>query len=375
MNSGKASGARYHSQLSRRLLAQFLLAQFLLALVGWLVGFTGLCLLAWSFCNSFVWQPWDSVYRFLAFVKNYLPVFYFVPLIIGWVAISYYFLGKPLRYLDEIVEAAKLLAQPREEAVHLPPGLKDIESDMNLAKQRALRDAALAKEAEQRKNDLIVYLAHDLKTPLTSVIGYLTLLRDEPQLSPEMRARYTNIALEKALRLEDLTNEFFEITRFNLSHMELEKAPVDLALMLRQVASEFEPALAAKGLSCQVELPQTMPYVCDADKMARVFDNLLRNAMLYSFENTTVYIRGTSGPQGVELHFENEGRTIPPEKLARVFEQFFRLDSARSTSTGGAGLGLAIAKQIVELHGGTISAASADNKVKFTVTLPPAGTP
>ena len=246
---------------------------------------------------------------------------------------------------------------------------------MNLAKQRALRDAEAAKEAEQRKNDLIVYLAHDLKTPLTSVIVYLTLLRDELQLSPEMRARYTNIALEKALRLEDLTNEFFEITRFNLSHMELEKAPVDLALMLRQVASEFEPALAKKGLSCRVELPQAMPYECDADKMARVFDNLLRNAMLYSFENTTVYIRGTSGPQGVELHFENEGRTIPPEKLARVFEQFFRLDSARSTSTGGAGLGLAIAKQIVELHGGTISAASADNKVKFTVTLPPAGTP
>lgn len=104
--------------------------------------------------------------------------------------------------------AAKLLAQPRDEMVRLPGELKDIEDDMNLAKQRALRDAEAAKEAEQRKNDLIVYLAHDLKTPLTSVIGYLTLLRDELQLSPEMRARYTNIALEKALRLEDLTNEF-----------------------------------------------------------------------------------------------------------------------------------------------------------------------
>lgn len=370
MNSGKASGARYHSRLSRRLLLRFILA-----LVGWLVGFTGLCLLAMMACNTIIWQPWDPVYQFLQFVKDFLPVFYFVPLLGGWLAISYYFLGRPLRYLDEIVAAAKLLAQPRDEMVRLPGELKDIEDDMNLAKQRALRDAEAAKEAEQRKNDLIVYLAHDLKTPLTSVIGYLTLLRDEPQLSPEMRARYTNIALEKALRLEDLTNEFFEITRFNLSHMELEKAPVDLALMLRQVASEFEPALAKKGLSCRVELPQAMPYECDADKMARVFDNLLRNAMLYSFENTTVYIRGTSGPQGVELHFENEGRTIPPEKLARVFEQFFRLDSARSTSTGGAGLGLAIAKQIVELHGGTISAASADNKVKFTVTLPHAGTP
>ena len=353
MNSGKASGARYHSRLSRRLLLRFILA-----LVGWLVGFTGLCLLAMMACNTIIWQPWDPVYQFLQFVKDFLPVFYFVPLLGGWLAISYYFLGRPLRYLDEIVAAAKLLAQPRDEMVRLPGELKDIEDDMNLAKQRALRDAEAAKEAEQRKNDLIVYLAHDLKTPLTSVIGYLTLLRDEPQLSPEMRARYTNIALGKALRLEDLTNEFFEITRFNLSHMELEKAPVDLALMLRQVASEFEPALAKKGLSCRVELPQAMPYECDADNMARVFDNLLRNAMLYSFENTTVYIRGTSGPQGVELHFENEGRTIPPEKLARVFEQFFRLDSARSTSTGGA-----------------ILAASAENKVKFTVTLPPAGTP
>ena len=334
MNSGKASGARYHSRLSRRLLLRFILALF-----GWLVGFTGLCLLAMMACNTIIWQPWDPVYQFLQFVKDFLPVFYFVPLLGGWLAISYYFLGRPLRYLDEIVAAAKLLAQPRDEMVRLPGEL------------------------------------NDLKTPLTRLIGYLTLLRDEPQLSPEMRARYTNIALGKALRLEDLTNEFFEITRFNLSHMELEKAPVDLALMLRQVASEFEPALAKKGLSCRVELPQAMPYECDADKMARVFDNLLRNAMLYSFENTTVYIRGTSGPQGVELHFENEGRTIPPEKLARVFEQFFRLDSARSTSTGGAGLGLTIAKQIVELHGGTISAASAENKVKFTVTLPPAGTP
>ncbi len=358
------------SQLSRRLLVRFLMA-----LVGWLIGFTGLCMLAWMFCNSLVWQPWDPVYQLLEFVKNYLPIFYFIPLIAGWIAISYYFLGKPLRYLDEIVEAAKLLAQPREEMVHLPAELKDIESDMNLAKQRALRDAAVAKEAEQRKNDLIVYLAHDLKTPLTSVIGYLTLLRDEPQLSPEMRARYTGIALEKAQRLEDLTNEFFEITRFNLSHIELEKSPVDIALMLRQVVSEFEPALVQKGLSCKVELPQTMPYICDADKMARVFDNLLRNAMLYSFENTVITIRGQAGPQGITLWLENAGRTIPPEKLARLFEQFFRLDAARGTNTGGAGLGLAIAKQLVELHGGAISAASADNSITFTVTLPACGAP
>ena len=133
MNSGKASGARYHSRLSRRLLLRFVLA-----LVGWLVGFTGLCLLAMMACNTIIWQPWDPVYQFLQFVKDFLPVFYFVPLLGGWLAISYYFLGRPLRYLDEIVAAAKLLAQPRDEMVRLPGELKDIEDDMNLAKQRTL---------------------------------------------------------------------------------------------------------------------------------------------------------------------------------------------------------------------------------------------
>ena len=92
----------------------------------------------------------------------------------------------------------------------------------------------------------MVYLAHDLKTPLTSVIGYLTLLRDEPQLSPELRARYTGIALDKAERLEELINEFFEITRFNLSHLELEKQPVDLCRMLQPVVSEFAPMLGER---------------------------------------------------------------------------------------------------------------------------------
>src|SRR5699024_2644517 len=100
-----------------------------------------------------------------------------------------------------------------------------------------------------RKNDLVVYLAHDLKTPLTSVIGYLTLLRDEPDLPPEMRGRYTGIALDKAERLEDLINEFFDITRFNLSHLELERRDTDLRRMLEQMCSEFAPVLAQQQLT------------------------------------------------------------------------------------------------------------------------------
>ena len=366
MKHKTSGGAGYRSALSRRLLAQYLAA-----LALWLVGLTGLGLLAWSLCNAVTWQSTNPLYWALQWVKEYVILVYGVLLAGGWVAESYYFLGRPLRYLDEIVEGAKRLAQPGEELIELPADLRDIQDDMNLAKQQALRAEAAAKEAEQRKNDLIVYLAHDLKTPLTSVIGYLTLLRDEPEISAATRARYTGIALDKALRLEDLLNEFFEITRFNLTHLELEVRPVDLALMLRQVAAEFGPMLGEKKLECRLEAPETLPYACDPDKLARVFDNLLRNAVNYSFEGGTVTVSAAAGPGGVTMRFQNPGPTIPPEKLDRIFERFFRLDASRGSASGGAGLGLAIAKQIVELHGGRITAESGDERVEFTVTLPP----
>ena len=140
--------------------------------------------------------------------------------------------------------------------------------------------------------------------------------------------------------------------------------------MLEQVASEFAPQFAEKDLRCELELPPRLAYDCDPDKLARVFDNLLRNAFDYSFPGSTVRIAGRREEDAVVLTFTNEGRTIPAEKLERIFDQFFRLDSSRATRTGGAGLGLAIAKEILALHGGTIRAASADNRITFTVRLP-----
>ena len=201
------------------------------------------------------------------------------------------------------------------------------------------------------------------------MIGYLTLLRDEPQLSQEMRARYTGIVLEKAERLEDLINEFFDITRFNLSHIELERESVDVTRMLEQVVSEFEPIFAESGLACHLDLPPKMPYLCDPDKMARVFDNLLRNAAYYSLPDTTVEIIGSYDENEMVLSFSNLGKNISREKLDRIFEQFYRLDSARGSETGGTGLGLAIAKEIIESHGGTISASCEENRITFTLRV------
>ncbi|MBM6680139.1 sensor histidine kinase [Pseudoflavonifractor capillosus] len=346
---------------------------YLLALTAWVTIVLVVSVLGFIICRSLIWYETNPLYHLLNWVRDYYFFVFAFVILVGWVVISYYFIARPNQQLQALIEASGQLSQPTEEPIRLPPAMKSVEDQLNLAREEALHAQRTAREAEQRKNDLVVYLAHDLKTPLTSVIGYLTLLRDEPQISPELRARYTGIALDKAERLEDLINEFFDITRFNLSHLELEKQTVDLSRMLQQVVSEFEPMLAEEQLTCTLDLPARMDYPCDPDKLARVFDNLLRNACHYSTPGTEVQISGAETDTSIVLTFHNEGRTIPPEKLERIFDQFFRLDSSRATRTGGAGLGLAIAKEIVELHGGTISARSWDNQVEFQVTLPKAG--
>lgn len=216
----------------------------------------------------------------------------------------------------------------------------------------------------------MVYLAHDLKTPLTSVIGYLTLLRDEEQISEKLRQKYLNISLEKAERLEDLVNEFFEITRFNITNIQLEYSRIDLTRMLEQIAFEFEPMLAEKNLRCVLHAPPEFQIRLDADKMQRVFDNLMKNAVNYSFENEVIEIGVIPCETSVRVVFQNHGNTIPKEKLERIFEQFYRLDTARTSKSGGAGLGLAISKEIIELHKGKIHAESENERIVFEIELP-----
>ena len=274
-----------------------------------------------------------------------------------------------LRYLNNMFDAAKSLSHPDETPIELPEALSGVENELNLAREQALRNIDTANDAVRRKNDLIMYLAHDLKTPLASVIGYLNLLRDERQISEELREKYLSISLEKAERLEDLINEFFEIARFNLSTVTVEYSKINLTRLLEQLTYEFKPMLKDKNLDCRLDIAENVMLRCDADKIQRVFDNLLRNAVIYSYENTEIEITAREREDDITVTFANSGDTIPQEKLDRIFEQFYRLDAARSTS-GGAGLGLAIARQLVELHGGRITAKSEHDRIEFEVTLP-----
>lgn len=326
--------------------------------------------IAKSLCDRVIWYWDDPIYQLLKYFKDYIFFFVVALLLLGWGVITYRIISKNLSYLDEVTEAAEALANPTSEPIVLSDDLAYMENELNLVREKALSNARAAKEAEQRKNDLVVYLAHDLKTPLTSVIGYLTLLRDEGQISPELREKYLSISLEKAERLEDLINEFFEITRFNLSDITLEYSRINLTRLLEQLTYEFKPMLLEKKLNCVLEAEPDLTLTCDADKMQRVFDNLLRNAVNYSFPNGTIYICAKKIDKQMYIIFKNTGNTIPKEKLNRIFEQFYRLDSARSSKSGGAGLGLAIAKEIVEHHKGTICAKSENETVEFHVTLP-----
>lgn len=303
-------------------------------------------------------------------VRNYMDLYIMLAALFFFLIIMRIYLKSFTKYFNEINRGIDALIDENSGDVVLSPELSATEKKINSIKHTLAQRKLEAELAEQRKNDLVVYLAHDLKTPLTSVIGYLNLLRDENQISEELREKYLSISLEKAERLEDLINEFFEITRFNLSNITLAYSRVNLTRMLEQLTYEFKPMLLDKNLECVLEVAPDISVKYDVDKIQRVFDNLLRNAVNYSFDNGTVHIAVIQNEENIIIKFTNQGNNIPKEKLERIFEQFYRLDTARSSKSGGAGLGLAIAKEIVELHGGTITAKSENEEIEFEVTLP-----
>lgn len=252
----------------------------------------------------------------------------------------------------------------------------EVEGAINRVRERERQSAQALTDEARRKDDLVTYLAHDLKTPLASVVGYLSLLQEAPDLPVEQRVRFTGVALDKAHRLDALIEEFFDITRFDFHDIVLTRGYVDLGLMLAQVADEFYPILSDQRKDASIEVEPGLTVLVDGDKMARVFNNIMKNAIAYSYEGSTIRVSAdreqdaATGAACVRIRFENQGDPIPAPKLKVIFEKFYRLDAARATNRGGAGLGLAIAKEIVNAHGGAIECISTPEHTVFTITLP-----
>ncbi len=324
-----------------------------------------------DFLQSAFLMEYDAAYSLYTQVfRNHMDMIMIIALVIAFLIIFRIFLRWFTKYFEEIGKGMDSLIEDGAAEVSLSPELLPMERKLNTIKHIIATQRRDMSAAEQRKNDLIMYLAHDLKTPLASVIGYLSLLRDEEKISDELREKYLSVSLDKAERLEDLINEFFEISKYNLTTITLQYSKINLRRLLEMLLYEFQPMLKEKNLKCNLHVPEDIIMRCDANRMQRVFDNLLRNAVIYSFNGTDINIRVTRQEENIMISFTNHGDTIPVEKLERIFEQFYRLDASRSTSSGGAGLGLAIAKQIVELHHGTVQARSKDEVIEFEVILP-----
>ena len=307
-----------------------------------------------------------DLYSWIVYNRDIVVYFY---IFIVLAVMIYRFISKYVDSINEVYKSLDLILKEDNETIKLPSEVNEFSDKLNEIKNDYILSKRNAKESEEKKNDLIMYMAHDLKTPLTSIIGYLTLLTDEKDISKESQEKYIKIALDKSLRVEELTNQFFDITRYDLHSMPINKKEINISYLLEQLIDECYPMLEKNNLKCELDVPSRVMYIGDGDKLARAFDNLLKNAINYSYNGTTIEIKLKQIDDKIKISFKNKGDKIPQYKLDKIFEKFYRGDDSRTSSTGGAGLGLAITKEIIELHNGKISVKNDDEYIEFDIVL------
>lgn len=243
---------------------------------------------------------------------------------------------------------------------------KEKESEKLKEKERAALD--IERNAERQKNELITNVAHDLRTPLTTIVGYLELIKDDTALSKEDVHKYSGIAYEKSIRLQEMMDDLFEFTKLDNADIKLNKSMINLSGLIMQMTDEFYPSFKDCNITPIVDLPEENIYVQgDGQLLARVFDNLISNALKYGYHNTDLKIEVSGDEKYAIVKVINHGDTIAPEDIPLLFNKFYRTDSSRNSKTGGTGLGLAITKNIVDLHHGDISVTSDDQITTFIV--------
>ncbi|PGC20696.1 vancomycin resistance histidine kinase VanS [Bacillus pseudomycoides] len=302
----------------------------------------------------------DIYFSFISFTL--LSIFFF------------FFLTKPyLKYFDDIANGIHHLAKGDfTNKVHISSNdeFSDIAREINIASEKLKEAVERGDFAESSKDQLVVNLAHDLRTPLTSVLGYLDLILKEENLTKEQIKYYSTIAFAKSQRLESLIDELFEITRMNYGVQKLEKKSINISELLIQLDEELYPLLEKNQLEARLHVEPHLTINGDGNLLARVFENLVTNAVRYGNKGQFVDMNGYIEAGNVVVQIVNYGDSIPEEDLPYLFDMLYTGDKARTEQKGSTGLGLFIAKNIVEQHNGTITAESNERRTIFEVRLP-----
>lgn len=226
------------------------------------------------------------------------------------------------------------------------------------------------RESERTKNELITNIAHDLRTPLTSIIGYLELLKLKPDLPEEQRIQYVDIAYTKSRKLQKLIEDLFGFTKLTYGKIAMKVERVDIVKLISQLVDEFYPNFMEKDLQWNLSSNvNSCEISADGGLIARLFDNLINNAIKYGADGKRIDVKIHANPETVTISVINYGKVIPEEELPHLFEKFYRVEQSRNKTTGGTGLGLAIAKSIVDMHDGDIRVESDLKGTRFIVTL------
>lgn len=361
-------------------LARSILWRTLTALCAFSAVYLALFVVYVSLFSTVIWRLAYVLSGATYTVADFVQGFCYVLLALGYVAgIAIIFRGgvnHALSCFDLLLGSVIDIVSQNNSQISLPKEMEQTAQVLSLVKAEAEHNERTAKAAEQRKDELVIYLAHDLKTPLTSIIGYLTLLEESPDLPPDVRARYVGITLEKAYRLETLLSEFFEITRYNIQSIPLDRSSFDGVLFVNQVIDGLYPLADEHNVEFRYVGPESFQVHADASQIARAFNNVVKNAVMYAAEQSEIVVTTSRVEDAQEITWwqmtvQNQGQEIAPEHLEHIFERFYRGDSARSSlASGGSGLGLAIAKEIVQAHGGDICAMSESGLTTFTLWIP-----
>ncbi|CAM4395139.1 histidine kinase [Bacillus manliponensis] len=249
--------------------------------------------------------------------------------------------------------------------------LAELTDNINNMAQQLMVNIEKERRIEKQKNELITNVSHDLRTPLTSVMGYLRLLRDAKYENKEQYDEYVRIAFSKSEQLKALIEDLFEYTKLTNENIVLEKETVCINELLEQLIEEFVPQAEEEGLSFVKKLPDEKIYVkVDPEKTVRIFENLLMNAIKYSKEESEIKVSLQRQRRSMQITVSNYSEEFTREELESIFERFYKKDISRSKVIEGSGLGLAIVKSIVELQGGEIRAEYEEGIIQFIVSLP-----